>query len=499
MRILILGLLFISYSNLIAKDYNIEQYGAISGGKVMCTSFIQNAINEASQNGGGRVIIPKGSFLSGTIHLKSNVSLILEKNAKLLGSLNHNDYEVIKDTDKTERYKWRALILAEGSTNISISGKGIINGRGDELALALDSLFYAGKLDSLEYNFIEKRPKWFIRPQLIYFYKCVNIRVSNVTLTKSACWVQTYEKCNGIVVEGVKVESDTYWNNDGLDLIDSKNVHIKNCTINSADDGICLKSESYFPNEFCDSILIENCTVRSSASAVKFGTGSLNHIRNVVVRNIKVYDTYRSAIAIEAVQGGVLENILVENIIAKNTGNAIFMRIGRIRNVKNPGVLRNVTIRDVKVTVPFINPDYQYTIRGPELPYFHNVFPSSITGIPGHRIEDVTLENIKIIYPGRGMQAYASMPLNRIAEIPELVTSYPEFSMFGELPAWGFYVRHADGITMKNVKIKIRKPDYRPAMVFDDVNKPYIENLKIKGDDKPNPLFFKDVNDAIIN
>ena len=108
-----------------------------------------------------------------------------------------------------------------------------------------------------------------------------------------------------------------------------------------------------------------------------------------MVRNIKVYDTYRSAIAIESVQGGIIENILVEDISAKNTGNAIFIRIGQIRNAKKPGVLRNVTIRNMKVKVPYEHADYDYTIRGPELPFFHNVIPSSITGLPDQRVENV--------------------------------------------------------------------------------------------------------------
>jgi polygalacturonase len=192
-------------------------------------------------------------------------------------------------------------------------------------------------------------------------------------------------------------------------------------------------------------------------------------------------------------QGGILENILVEKINATNTGNAIFMRIGQIRKAKFPGTLRNVVIRKVKVKVPFNRPDHAYTIRGPALPFFHNTFPSSITGIIGHPIQSVLLEDVKIIYPGRGNAAYANLPINRISDIPELPKKYPEFSMFGELPAWGFYVRHVEGLKMKNVIIKIRKDDYRPALVFDDVEDLKFENLKIRGDNKSEIIFMNDV------
>ncbi|MFT6004049.1 MAG: polygalacturonase [Bacteroidia bacterium] len=466
-----------------AQDYNIVSYGAQSGSNKLSTAAIQKAIDQASSAGGGRVVVPKGEFTSGSLFLKSGVELHLSKGATLLGSTNPADYKKLG--------KWKGLILADNARGIVISGNGIIDGRGAQIALYLDSLFHAGAIDSIRYNLVEKRPMWYTRPQIIYFVGCENIRVTGVTLQNSACWVQTYEQCNRLIIDKIKVRSDAYWNNDGLDIVDSKNVRITNCNINAADDGICIKSEDWSHTYCCDSIYIADCTVRSSASAVKFGTSSVNDIKNVTIRNIRVYDTYRSAIAIEAMQGGVLENILVENITATNTGNALFLRIGQIRNAENPGVLRNVTLRNIKVTVPFERPDYKYEIRGPALPQFHNIFPSSITGIPGHPIQNVTLENITIIYPGRGNPAFAYMPTDRLNEVPELPTAYPEFSMFGELPAWGLYLRHVEGITLKNIKMKIENPDYRPAIVLDDVSNYTIESLNIKGDAKANPVFEK--------
>jgi polygalacturonase len=299
--------------------------------------------------------------------------------------------------------------------------------------------------------------------------------------------------CNHLKIHNITVDSDTYWNNDGIDIVDCKNVQISDCDINASDDGICIKSEDWTRERFCDSITISNCSVRSSASAIKLGTSSVSHMRNISIRNIKVYDTYRSAIAIEAMQGGVVENILVENITATNTGNAIFMRIGQIRGAKHPGILRNIVLRKIKVQVPFDRPDKAYTIRGPSLPFFHNVLPSSITGIVGHPIESVLLEDITIIHPGRGKAAYANLPLNRISDVPELPTKYPEFSMFGELPAWGFYVRHVEGLKMKNVIIRVKKADYRPALVVDDAKGLKFDNLKIKGDKKNDTVFMKNV------
>jgi hypothetical protein len=458
-----------------AGDFNVSivDFGAVPDGKTVNTAAIQKAIDRVHENGGGRVEVPAGRFLTGSVIMKTGVELHLKRKAILLGSIDPSHYKGLN--------RWKALILADGSDNISITGRGVIDGQGDELALWIDSLFFIGELDSSQYNLVEGRPMHQVRPQLIEMVDCDNVLIKNVTLKDASCWVQTYEICQGLVIEGVTVDSDAYWNNDGIDVVDCRNVRISDCDINASDDGICLKSEEWDLTEYCDSILIENCRVRSSASAVKLGTSSVSAIKNVIIKNIRVYDTYRSAIAIESVQGGLIENILVDGIKATNTGNALFIRVGQIRNARKPGILRNVIIRNMKVTVPFLQADYQYTIRGPQLPFFHNVIPSSITGLPGHPVENVVLEDIVIIYPGRGSKAYANMPLWRLDDVPELPNAYPEFSMFGELPAWGLYVRHVDGLTMKNVRLKAKEPDYRPAVVYDDVVKLNNAGLRVIG------------------
>ena len=146
--------------------------------------------------------------------------------------------------------------------------------------------------------------------------------------------------------------------------------------------------------------------------------------------------------------GGAIDNILVDGITARNTGNAIFIRLGQ-RAGDHSGSIHNVTIKNVDVEIPFVRPDIDYDLRGPEVDFFHNPFPSSICGIPGNAISNVTLENIRISYPGRSSRGMAYMPLDRLADVPEEIKSYPEFSMFGELPSWAFYVRHVQGLTMK--------------------------------------------------
>jgi hypothetical protein len=145
-------------------------------------------------------------------------------------------------------------------------------------------------------------------------------------------------------------------------------------------------------------------------------------------------------------------------------------------------------LKNIHVDVAFERPDYAYELRGPALPFFHNVFPSSIVGIPDAEIENVTLENIIIRYPGRGNNGLAHLPITALDRVPENAADYPEFSMFGELPAWGFYVRHVKGLRMQNIRISIDQPDYRPAIVMDDVKDGVIRTLIVKGDTSPHQV-----------
>ncbi|WP_035644301.1 glycoside hydrolase family 28 protein [Flavobacterium sp. ASV13] len=465
------------------KDYLVTAFGAVADGKTLNTTAIQKAIDAAYKNKGGRVIFSKGKFLSGSIVLKDNVELFFEDGAILLGSINPNDYPKYEEI--------RALVLAYNSKNITITGKGIIDGQGRELALAVDSLHHFGIKIDPNYNYRRMRPADG-RGKLVSFVKCDSIKMTDITLKNSSGWVQCFEQSKNIVVDRIKVDSRAYWNNDGIDINGCENVSVTNCDVNAADDGICLKSDS--PGLQNNNIYIANCTVRSSASAVKFGTGSYGSFKNVTIDNIKVYDTFRSAIAIESVDGAEIENIKVSNITAVNTGNAILIRLGH-RNGDKPGYIKNVSIKNVKAQIPFGRPDIDYDMRGPEVDYFHNPFPASIAGIPGYSIENVVLENIEITYPGRASKGMAYLPLSRLKDVLENEKGYPEFTMFGELPSFGFYVRHVNGIEMKNIKVVHEKEDFRPAFVFDDVKGLLMEKIDVPSD-KINQIIFKDVSSS---
>lgn len=471
----------------VANVFNIKTYGAVADGKTVNTAAVQKAIDDCFAAGGGQVTVPRGRFVTGPITLKTGVELHLQKGGDLLGSINRLDY------GKEEA---KALISANSQRNISVTGKGEIDGRGAEVVADLFRLLRVGNLNDA--NWKVKYPREAARPKIIFFEACSNVTVKGVSIRNSAAWVQDYRRCNGLTIDSVNVQSTAYWNNDGIDIVDSKNVSITHCNVNASDDAICLKSEGGVPDS-CVNVYVADCLLRSSASAFKIGTGSTGGFRNVQVKNLRVYDTYRSAIALEAVDGGFLENVEIENIKATNTGNAIFIRLGHRNKSDAFSTVKNVVIRNVYAEVPAGKPDAGYPLEGPGLkyppgikpaangivqsvspwnnsgtdstaiPYPHNVFPSSVTGLPGHPVENVRLENIEIVYAGGADKRTAFFPVDSLLKITEAEASYPEFSMFGELPVWGFYARHVDGLKMKNVNLRFKKDDFRTAMIFDDV------------------------------
>lgn len=444
------------------KTFDISAYGAKGDGQTDNTLSIQKAIDAAFADSGGIVQVPAGRYLTGVIHLRSNVGLHLSANGMLIGSAKRIDYGPGAAS---------ALIVADGQKNISITGPGVIDGHAAELLKDIYRMLKAGTLEDKEWQVYnpwhQMRPAEKNRPKMIEFRNCDSVRIKEITLKDGLDWVQKYTNCSHLVIDSIRVQSTTFLNNDGIDIVDCQKVRVTNCIINAADDGICIKSESSAGR--CEDIYIAHCRIRSSASAFKLGTASRGYFSNITVRNLTIYDTYRSAIALETVDGAILENIDIRNVTATNTGNAIFLRLGRRNQHAPAGELRHVYIGDVKVEVPAGKPDKGYEEEGPEVRIPHNVFPSSIAGLPGHPIEDVTLENIDITYAGKSDKKIAFFSPDTLTRVPEAEADYPEFSMFGELPVSGLYARHVKGLRLKNVRLHYKAYEFRPAYLFDDV------------------------------
>ncbi|MCF0173602.1 MAG: glycoside hydrolase, partial [Bacteroidales bacterium] len=359
--------------------------------------------------------------------------------------------------------------------NIGITGKGTINGRGFAIGYNVCDNVHKGLFNDPLRN---DRPNEVNRPQNIYFRECDGVTVQDIFLRDPGSWNETYDQCTNVLVERIRVDSKSYWNNDGIDIVDCDGVVIRDCDIDAADDVFCFKSHS--AEHICQNVLIENCRGRSSANGVKFGTVSKGGFKNFVIRNITIYDTFRSAVTFASVDGGEIDNILVDGIKAYNTGNIIFLRTGLRWNGGRIGSMKNVTIRNVYGEVPAGKPDLGYSYEGPIEDLPRNISPSSIVGIPDVRIQNVTLENIEIVMPGDSNPNYAfrGTTPEELASVPEMVSYYPEFSQFKELPAWGFYIRHADNIKFSNIKLIAQGKEYRPAIVADDVSGLVLENME---------------------
>ena len=454
----------------LAKDYPASLFGIHSDGVTLNTRSIQFAIDHIHQQGGGRLVFDVGRFLSGTIHLKSNVTLHLLEGAVLLGSLNPMDYD---------RKILTAFILSHDQQNIGITGKGVIDGQGRQVARNVVSLVHKGLIKDL---FRNDRPEAEIRPMLIYFRSCTKVLIKGITMRNAACWVQTYDQCKNLRVDSITVDSRAFWNNDGIDIVDCDSVAISNSYIDADDDGVCLKSHD--ANAVCQNIIVRNCVIRSSANGIKFGTASHGGFKNIRLINNKVFDTYRSALTLEAVDGGFIENVEADSLQVFNTGHAVFLRIGeRVKGKKSR--LENIRIKNVMAEIAASKPDSGYEYEGPIEDMPRNISPPVIiAGLPGAQITNVTFNNIELKHPGGGNPLFAKILLNELDSVPERPGAYPEFSMFRELPAWGVYIRHAKDIQFTNLKLSCNKKDYRTAIVLDDVHQTQFISTTIK---EPNP------------
>lgn len=429
------------------RVYNVLDHGAKPDGKTLSTAALQQAIDAAAAGGGGTVRFPAGTFLSGALRLNSRVTLLLDEGATLLGSRNHRDYyrPALDSNGRPLEGEtvFRNLIHGEDLHDLTIRGKGTIDGNGSAF-----------------------RDKSKRRAKVIYLENCRNVLVEDVRLRSAGCWMQHYRLCQQLTIRNVDVFNHVAFNNDGLNVDSCRDVTITGCRVDSDDDGIVLKSLSRTP---CRNVRITDCTVSSHCNALKMGTESGGGFVDVVISRCTVFSPRRSqkiygrqrglaGIALEIVDGGRLQNVAVSDVQIQGVSVPIFLRLGnRARpyvDGHKPGVgtFRNVRLSNV-------------TAQGT------SAIGCSITGLPGHYIENVTLTDVRLGFDGGGTRQDASR------EIPELPQKYPESTMFGTLPAYGLFCRHVRGLKVTDLQLSAETPDLRPAIVCDDVKGLQIEGL----------------------
>jgi polygalacturonase len=420
--------------------YDVHDFGAVGDGRSNDHDAIQKAI-DSCRPGGGTVLLSNGTFLTGQLILNNNIIIRIDSTAKVLGIQSDNDVDYprgIINTRFPNRMKddcQRRLFYGDHVRNVTITGGGTICGQGD----------YAPWMHVAGLG-TEKD-----RPSLLAFVSCTGITVSDIALLRPACWTQVYIESDSITIRNIKVETGSLTpNRDGIDIVDCHNVIIEDCDIRSEDDGICFKSGSEYG---CRDIVVRRCYLDkinvTAGNCFKLGTDGLGSFTNFEVSDLTLVNAIQnSAIAIESVDGAIIDNLHFSDCHISNCGQAVFIVLGnRCRTV--PG--RPVRIGSVS-NISFKN------IEGKG---FTRQYPSVITGISGHNIQNVTFENCTLQLMG-GIKTTDQ-------KVPEYDASYPEGSKYGETNAFAFYIRHADKVTFVNCKISSAEPDARDWKSTDDV------------------------------
>ena len=439
--------------------FGVRNFGAAGDGRTLDTAAINKAIEAAAAAGGGTVFLPAGNYLCHSIHLRSNVALHLDSGATIVAAdANAGAGYDLAEPNPWDQYQdfghshWHnSLIWGEGLENVAIGGAGRIWGKG------LSRGWSEGP----------RAEDPGVGNKAISLKNCHNVVLRDFSILHGGHF--------GVLATGVdNLTIDSLWidtNRDGIDVDCCHNVRISNCSVNSPwYDGICLKSSFGLgwarPTE---SVTIANCCVsgcfeegtmlegtykRFAADArvpqhgrIKFGTESNGGFRNITVSNC-VFEGCQG-LALESVDGAQLEDVTITNIAMRDIASApIFLRLGaRMRGPAGApvGTLKRVIISNVVCANAA------------------SAFGSIISGIPGHAIEDVRFSNIYIQHRGGGTREQAG------TQPEEKEGAYPEPDMFGPMPSWGFYVRHARGIQLDNVELSVETEDQRPAFVLTDV------------------------------
>lgn len=437
---------------------DVRTHGALGDGKTLDTRAINAAIDDCHATDGGVVYLPPGTYLSGAVVLKSNVTLYLEAGATLLGSGKLSDYTGLH---VPENARFKHLIVSRDAENVGVGGPGKIDGQGpaywhpsgrteppaDQQWRDAATHYWKGD---------DPRPS-----PLLEFYRCKSVRIEDAFITNAPAWTLRLNQCEHIFIRGVVIKNPNIGpNTDGIDIVCSQDVFISGCLIDTGDDAICLKSEPAQPDglPLVKNVVVTNCVLTTCCNAFKIGTGTHGGFENIIFSDSIIVNGAAglktraiAGIALEMVDGGWLEGVTISNIRIQYARTPIFIRRGN-RTGDKAGPLRGIMISNVHATGAAVT--------------------SCIAGIPGFDVEDVMLSNIRIQTEEGGTADWVAR------DIPEVPKVYPEARMFGRLPSHGFYCRHVNGLRMSNVEFTATSAEARPAIICDDVKNFSLDGLR---------------------
>ena len=465
-----------------ASHQDVRAHGARGDGSAKDTAAVQRAIDACAAAGGGTVLFSTGTYLCGSIHLRSNVTLRLEAGATIKGSRDLADYDAPEKlgfpnaADSETALFRRALIGGEDVEGIAIVGEGTIDS-----------------------NFSRRGG-----PKPIALKRCRRVRIEGVRILHAPNYAISMLGTDFVDIDGVTIQ-DSF--SDGIDPDSCRNVRIANCHIETPDDSIVLKTSfSLGEHRPCDNVTVTNCFLASARHCFKIGTETGSDFRRIAVSNCVMQSLpgrgpAAAAVALLTVDGANVEGVTVSNLTIAGVRAPIFLRLGnrgRDMTTPAPGSLRNVSIANVVAV-------------GATL-------ACGIAGLPGSPVEDVTLSNIRVTYTGSGPMRTAS------EAILEQVAAYPDSTMFGALPAYGLWCRHVTGLTLSNVQLVAQPGFWRfstqegrsvrwdtdpptpsqpaapgPAVVCDDVSRLRVDGLEASASNDGSPVVqLVDVRDALI-
>ena len=500
--------------------FSVRFHGARGDGMSLDTAAINAAILAAEAAGGGVVTFPPGDYLSHSVRLRSRVTLRLEAGATLIAADpppvgENGGYDAPEPGEPNvyqdfghSRFR-NSLVWGEGLEDVIIEGPGRIFGRGlsrgnGRIASAVGQLAPQppGRLpDVLEadgptepdasldlapagsfgYPHARDTLPAGVGNKAIALKGCRQVILRDLVILHGGHFAVLAAGCDNLTIEGLLIDT----NRDGIDIDGCCNVRITRCSVNSPwDDGICLKSScghgrlrpvenvtisDCFVSGYVEGTLFDGTRVKEiqhrggPIGRIKLGTESSAGYRNIVITNC-VFEFCRG-LALEQVDGGVMEDIVVSNIVMREVMNApVFIRLGarlRTPGASSPGSARRISITNV--VAHDVAPD-------------HGVF---IAGTEGHRVSDVGLSGIQLHFRGGGTEADAAR------QVPEMERGYPEPYLFGTLPAWGLFVRHAAGLRLRDVLVTARAPDARPPVWLEDVALSYFSDVHVQSPVKP--------------
>jgi polygalacturonase len=463
-----------------ARVYNVRDFGAKGDGKTLDTAAVQAAIDACNKDQGGTVLVPAGVFVIGTVEMKSNVTMRIAAQGKLLGSADGKQYHAAKAIplhgDTTLEDGNVGLIFAVNAENITVEGPGTIDGQGAQFRSPRRGVPPpSGRGGSY-------------RPYHLLFYRCKNLRVRDIFLYDSAFHSVRIIESHFVWCRGLRIYNRVNSNNDGFHFISSQYVHVNNCDVQSQDDACALFGS-------CKFVTVTNSTFSTRWAVFRFGGGNPE---NVTISNCVIYETYGCPIKMQFGPESHAQNILFSNLVMQDVTGPISIDLNNRRRRSagagqqpEQGFVRNITFSSIRARV--LAEGRQF----PDIRFAQHYRPGEsrqcivLNCVQDSFLENVVLNDVQVTYDGGGTAEEASR------EIPQIAGEYFEM---GTPPAYGLYARRVRGLTLNNVRFEVVKADLRPAVVLDHAADVAMNGFSLQGNkDAACTLKFIEAQDVLLS